>query len=134
MMDVPQPRPIESWKNVRTASKTSIRGWKMLARNMSGGIGRERGARSAEEGVRRDGVVAAATEGIAPQQSPRGEGDSAQDAIGLDRVHRVLRATGVVAAPSWKRGRDHALIEPDRRDRDAADRGHGSASRCSPPR
>src|SRR3954452_18642985 len=96
MIDQPHWIPMLSWKNFRIASKKSISGWSGLVAKSGNGL-MDVGV-APEEGLVGHGVIAAVAEGIAAQQSPRGEDGAPEDAIAPDRLHGVFGAAGVVLA------------------------------------
>src|SRR5215210_1930412 len=55
-------------------------------------------------------------ERIAPQQAPGGEDRPAERSELVDRLDRIARAGGVVAAAWAEGGRDPALVDADRSD------------------
>ena len=121
MIERPQPNPTVSWKNLRMPSKKSTRGCRTLAKTTGGtasGVwrrGRVFPRRTAEQGLGCHGVVATVAERVAAQQAPRREQGAAQYAVGLNRLHRIGGARGVVLAPARQSGRDDALVDQDRR-------------------
>src|SRR3954468_2343808 len=98
MIAQPQGSPIESWKNFRIASKKSISGWSGFDAKYGTSQGRVIGVGrrgcvalvsvgvSPEDGLLGHGVIATVTEGIAAQQTPRGQDGAPEDAIAPDRL------------------------------------------------
>ncbi len=59
-------------------------------------------------------IVAGAAQGMASQQAPDGEPQTADGAVGGQRLYRVLRARRDVAAVTSEQGAQGRLIEADR--------------------
>ena len=74
--------------------------------------------RCAEQRLVLDEVDAAVAPGVAAKQPPGGQHDSSQHTVAADRLDGVLGAGRMVLAARGKRGRDRALVEADRRDRE----------------
>ena len=91
MIETPHCSPTLSWKNVKTASNTSISSWKSWRRRSRCAVWRR--AR-AEQALRLDGIEAAVAERVAAQYAPPGQDEPTQYAVPLDRLDRVLEQLG----------------------------------------
>src|ERR1035441_3681674 len=58
------------------------------------------------------GIESRAREGMPPQQPRGSQQASANHAVALDSLDRILRAGGNEAAGMWQHGRDHSLVAP----------------------
>ena len=67
----------------------------------------------AEQPLAGDRVVASVAQGVAPEDPPGAEDDTAGRPILLDGVERVLGARGIELAPGGQPWRDHQLIPAD---------------------
>src|SRR6185436_9347915 len=61
------------------------------------------------------GIQAAFNEGVATNQSPDGQGAAAPQTISLDGLTRILRARRSKSTGRWQQGRQHALVDQQKR-------------------